>query len=130
MHSKFSWSRNDVGSSRSTCFINFFHMGAIFRIFPDILMSCTCTDKNNPYFRLTNRHTHPSSINASSNCLSHKSPASGYPYKFLSRGTTGSSMLFHELGHHLCRGKRIHVSGHSDVRSFNNSEATSILTWV
>ena len=38
---KDTWSRNDVGSSRSTFFSNFFHMGAIFCFFPAILMSST-----------------------------------------------------------------------------------------
>ena len=33
--------------------------------------------------------------------------------KILSRGTTGSSILDHDFGH-LCRGRRIHMSGHSD----------------
>ena len=38
-------------------FINFFHMGAILCFFPAILISSTCTDKNNPCFRWTNRHS-------------------------------------------------------------------------
>ena len=38
---------------------------------------------------------------------------------FLSRGTTGSSILDHDLGH-LCRGRRIQMSGHSDLGIFNN----------
>ena len=33
-------------------FINFFHMGAIFYFIPDILMSSTQTDKNNPCFSM------------------------------------------------------------------------------
>ena len=40
-------------------------------------------------------------------------PATGWPYKFLSRRTTGSSILDHDLGH-LCRGIRIQMSEHSD----------------
>ena len=30
----------------------------------------------------------------------------------------------------LCRGRRIHMSGHSDLGIFNNFAASSILTWV
>ena len=80
VHPKSSWSRNDVGSSMSTFFIEFFHMGAILFFFPAILMSSTYTDRNNPCFRWTNMHSqfgifsHPSSDKASSNCLSHNNP--------------------------------------------------------
>ena len=63
------------------------------------------------------------------NCLSHDSPAKGWPYRFRSRGTTGSSILDHDLGH-LCRGRRIQMSGHSYLRIFNNFRASSIFTWV
>ena len=52
-----------------------------------------------------------------SNCLSHNSPAKGWPYRFLSRGMTGSSILDHDLGH-LCRCRRIQMSGHSDFGIF------------
>ena len=56
-----------------------------------------------------------------SNCLSHNSPAKGWPYRFRSRGTTGSSTL---------DGRRILLSGHSDLGIFNNLGASSIFTWV
>ena len=49
-----------------------------------------------------------------SNCLSHNSPARGWPYRFRSRGT---SILDHDLGHY-CRGGRIQMSGHSDLGIF------------
>ena len=42
-----------------------------------------------------------------------KVPPKGSPYRLRSRRTTGSSILDHDLGH-LCRGKRIHTSGHLD----------------
>ena len=45
-----------------------------------------------------------------SNCLSHNSPASGWPYKFRSRGTTGSSILDQDFVD-LCLGRRIQMSG-------------------
>ena len=35
------------------------------------------------------------------------------------RGTTGSSILDHDFGH-LCRGRRIQMSGHSDFGIFDN----------
>ena len=44
-------------------------------------------------------------------------------------GTTGSSILDHDLGH-LCRGRRIQMSGHSDLGIFNHLGASSIFTWV
>ena len=60
-----------------------------------------------------------------SNCFSHNSPVKGWPYRFRSRGTTGSSTLVHEFGH-LCRGWRIQMSGHSDFGIFNNFWESSI----
>ena len=50
---------------------------AVFCFFPTILMSSTNSDRDNPCFRWTNKHSqfgilsHPSSNKASSNCLSH-----------------------------------------------------------
>ena len=38
VHPKSTWSRNEVGSSRSTCSSNVFHMGAIFCFVPAILI--------------------------------------------------------------------------------------------
>ena len=45
------------------------------------------------------------------------SPAKGWPYRFRSRGTTGSSILDHDFGH-LCFGRRIRISGRSDFGIF------------
>ena len=56
MHPRYTWSRNDVGLSRSTIFVNFFHMRAIVCFFPAFLISTTHTDKNIPCFRCTKRH--------------------------------------------------------------------------
>ena len=81
-------------------------------VFPANFMSSTYTDKNNPFSRCTNQHTQlenffqPYFDRNLSNCLSHNSPAKGWPYRFRSRGTTGSSILDHDFGH-LCRGRRI-----------------------
>ena len=69
-------------------FINFFQMGAVFCFLPSILMSSTYTIKNNPCFSMNKQtfpvryFSHPSSSRTSSNCLSHKGPASGCPNKF------------------------------------------------
>ena len=74
------------------------------------LMSSTYTDKNNPFSRCTNKHSQLETFSQPccnaifSNCLSHNSTAKGWPYRFRSRGTTGSSILDHDL-RHLCRGK-------------------------
>ena len=54
--------------------------------------SSTYINRNNPCFWWTNIHSqfgtfsHSSSNKTSSNCLSHKRPANGCPYKFRSRG--------------------------------------------
>ena len=44
-------------------------------------------------------------------------------YRFRSRGKTGSFMLDHDLGH-LCRGRRLQISGHSDFGIFSNVGAS------
>ena len=102
VHPKYTWSKSDVGSSKSTFFI--FHMGPIFCFLPAILMSSTYTDRFHPRFRWTRTlhsqfgtFSHPSSNKASSNCLSQNNSVNGWPNKFRSRSTTGSSMLSHEL---------------------------------
>ena len=87
-------------------------------------MSSTYTDTKQ--LRWTNIHSqfgifsHLRSNKACSNCLSHSNRANGWPYKLRSRNTTGSSNFSHDFGH-LCRGKRIQTSGHSDL---------VIFTWV
>ena len=53
-------------------------------------------------------------------------PASGCPYRFRSRGTAGSLMVDQDFGH-LCRGRRIQLSGHSDFGIFNKDGASSEL---
>ena len=110
MHPNWTWAENDVGSSISTCFINFFHIGAIFHCFPAILKSSTYTDRSNPCLRWANIHSQFG------------------PYKFRSRGTTGSSILDHDL-EHLCRGRRIQTFGHSEFGILSNLGASSNFTW-
>ena len=66
VHPKHTWSRNEVGSSRSTFFINCFHVGACF--FPAISISSTYPDKNESLFSMNKKHSqfgtfsHPGSI--------------------------------------------------------------------
>ena len=59
----------------------------------------------------------PCSNRTFSNCLSHNSPAKGWPYRIRSRGTTGSSILDHDFDH-LCFGRRIQISGQCDFGIF------------
>ena len=97
-------------------------------------VSSTCTDKNSPFSRLTNKHSEFIFHKAYSNrtfsiCFSHNRPARGWPYRFLYRRTTKSSILDHDLAH-LCFDRRIQISGHSDFGIFKNLGASSILTWV
>ena len=76
------------------------------------------------FSRLPNKHSQigtfsqPCSDRTFSNSFSHNSLAKGWPYRFRSRGTTGSSMLDHDLGH-LCFATRIQISGHSDSWNFS-----------
>ena len=116
-HPKYTWSRNDVGCSKIDQFHHFLPHGTTCCFFPAILMSSTHTDKNNPCFRWAN---YSSRNTTSSNCLSHKRPASVCPYRFRSRGTTESSDVWQGFLGHLCRGRRSHISGHSDFPPFNN----------
>ena len=84
--------------------------------------------------RLTNKHSQfetfsqPYFNRTFSNYLSHKSRARQSPYRFRPRGTTGSSILDHDFDH-LCRGRRIQMSGHSYFGIFKNCGESSIFTW-
>ena len=83
------------------------------------------------FSRCTNKHSQletfslPCFKRIFSSCLAHNSPAKGWPYRFRSRGTTGSSTLDHDFGH-LCCGRRIQMSGHSDLGIFISFGAASI----
>ena len=103
---------NYVGYPKSTSLFSTFHIGIIFCFFPANLMS------SNTQIRTTWTF---------SNC--HNSPAKGWPYRFRSGGTTWFSILDNDFGH-LCRGKRIEMSGHSDVGFFIIFGAFFIFTWV
>ena len=131
VHTRNAWSTKDVGSPNSTSLLSTFHIGLMFCLFPANFMSSTCTDKNNPFLPCTNKHSQletfsqPYFYRIFSICLLHNSPAKGWPYRFRSRGTIGSSILDHDFGH-LCRGRRIQMSAHSDFGISNNFGASSI----
>ena len=90
---------------------------------PANLMSSTYTDKNNPFSRCTNKHSQletfsqPCFNRIFSNCLSIIVLPQDWPQRFRSRTTTGSSVLDHDFGH-FCRGRRIQMSGHSELGIF------------
>ena len=116
----------------------FFEMmliNAMFCVFPANLMSSTYTDENNPFSRCTKKHSQWETFSQPyfnrnfSNCLSHNIPAKGWPYRFRSGETTGSSMLDHDFGH-LCRGRRIQMSGHSDLGIFKILEYLQFLLGI
>ena len=94
-------------------------MDAIFHFFLDITMSSTYIDKNNSSLRRPNKHwqfdffLHSSLNKTSWNYRSQNT------YWFCSRGATGSSILDHDFCH-LCLGRRIHTSDHSDFEIFSN----------
>ena len=95
---KYTWSRKDVGSPKSTSLLSSFHIGSRFCFSPAILCHPhTQIRIINPLSRWTMRHfqfrifSQPCFNRIFSNCFSHSSPAKGWPYRFLSRGTT----IFH-----------------------------------
>ena len=118
-------SRKDVASPKSTSLFSSFHIGSRFCFFPANLMSSTYTDKK-IFFHGVRRdipNLEFSPIHVSIGFSQIAFPISvlpkDKPYRFLSRGTTGSSILDHDLGH-LCRGRRIQMSEHSDFGIFDN----------
>ena len=48
---------------------------------------------------------------------------------FVQEERLGLPYWTHDFGH-LCRGRRIQMSGHSDLGTFSNFGASSIFTWV
>ena len=112
-----------------------FQVDSLFFVLPATLLSSTNTEKNDPYSWCTNEHSQletfsqPCCNGIFSNCLSHNTPAQGWPCRFRSRRTTGSSILDHDFGH-LCRDGQIQMSGNSDWGILNNLGASTIYIWV
>ena len=102
---KCAWSRNDVGSSTSTCFMKIYHVGLMFCF---LTASCTQIRKvpQLVWQKIPNYTFFASVFQSNFLKLSfHNGPARGWPYRFLSRRTTGSSIMDHDFGH-LCLGRR------------------------
>ena len=95
-------------------------------------ISSTYTDKNSRFAWSKNKHsqfrTFPNRvpIELSQIAFSISILPKGDRTDFLSRGTTGSSM--DDDFDHLCFGRRIQISGHSDFGILNNVDGSSILT--
>ena len=67
VHLKYTWSKKDVGSPKSTSLLSSFHIGLMDCFFPANLMSSTYTDKNNPFSRcvsITNLKLSPNFVEA------------------------------------------------------------------
>ena len=56
-YSKYTWSRKDVDSPKSTSLLSTFHIGLRICFFPANLMSSTHTVQNDPFSRSTNKHS-------------------------------------------------------------------------
>ena len=121
--------------SQTNVFHEFFQVDSMFSVLLASLISSTYTDKKSPLARLTYKHsqlkTFPNRVLTTLSQIAFlmRVPARGWTYRFLARGTTGSSTLDHESGH-LCFGRRIQISGRSDFGIFAEDGASSILTWV
>ena len=129
------WSRNDVGSSISTFFINCFHIRAKFCFFPAILMSSTYTDKNNFCFLWTNTHFPklvlfpiqvPSMLFRT--VFPTRALRVGVRINFVQDEQQDLQDIPYDFGH-LCSGRRIRTSGHFEF-FFEKIWASSIFTWV
>ena len=122
--------KNDVVSPRSTCFVNFFHVEqrvfALFQPFchprTQIGIDLACDARRSFLNSVLFSIQVPAELSI---CLSHRRPASACPNKFRSRGTTGSSMSDKDFGHSCC-GRRIHISGHFDIRVLSYLGASSV----
>ena len=132
---KKTWSRNDVGSSKSTSFVCSFPHWVNVLFLSKQFYVVHIHRQEWSFFSVTNKHSQfgtfsqPYFNRTFSNCLSHNSPARGSPYRFRSIGRTGSSMLDHDLGH-LCRQTYPNIWTFWLWVFFNNVGASSILSWV
>ena len=117
VHPKYTWSRNDVGSSKSTYFIKIFQVGPRFSVFPASFISSTYTDKNNPLARLTNKQK----------LLPNRVPVElsriAFPLLVLPEGNRTNYFREERLGLPywtmilaICFGRRIQISAHCDFR--------------
>ena len=97
--------------------------------FLPFLISSTYTERNSPLAQLTQPGTfhHPSANGTTSNCLSNKRPTKWLSVQISFKVNHWIFNIFPWILGHLCRGRRILTSGHSDFGRFNNLGASSIL---
>ena len=102
----------------------------MFCFFPANLMPSTYTDKKNPFHgvRISIPNWKPSP-----NRVSKGFSQIALPITVLLKDDHTDFVQKERLGlpysfGYLCRGRRIHMSGHSDFGIFNNFEASSMLT--
>ena len=131
MHPKFTLSRNDVGSPRSTSSMRIFQVGSMFSVLPVSLISSTYTDKKSPFSRLTNKlslvKTFPNRVPFFQ---------IGFPIIVLPKDDRTESFreermdlpYWTMMSAILCFGRRFQMSGHSVFGIFRNFGASSILT--
>ena len=121
MHPKYTWSKKDVGSPKSTSLLSTFHIGLIFVSFQPILCHPHAqiriiffhdVQRDIPSWKLS-----PNRISIGFSQIAFPIivlPKEDDHTDFVQEETTGSSILDHDFGH-LCRGRRIQMSGHSDL---------------
>ena len=129
---KQTWSRNDVGTLQSTSFMNFpSRIDVLLLSNQFYIVHIRTVLLLGERINITNSELFPNRVPTDFSQIAVQIMVlpDGWPYKFLSKRTTGSSRLNHDFGH-LCFGGRIQTSGHSDFWIFNNVGASSILTWV
>ena len=97
-------------------------------------LSSMFSDRHGPCFRCTHR---PNSVLYPIQAPPER-PQTVFPITILPMGdrtnfvqkrTMGSSMCDHDFGH-LCRGRRIHILGHSDFGIWSHFGASSLFFWV
>ena len=137
VHPKYTWSRTDVGSSRSTSFIKFFLMENIFCS----LAPFSCYSRKPPKTILVfgEQTDIPNSVLFSIQVQieflqivfpsSTKGQQAGVRTRFVRQEPRVLQCLT-MIWAILCFGGRIQISGHSDSEIFNNVGASSIFTWV
>ena len=130
MQPEYTWSRNQIGSSRSTPFIRIFQVGFMFSVLPASLISSTYTGKNRPFSRLTKNIP---SLKLSPHRISMELSQIVVPTILLPEDDRTDSFREERLDLPywtmilaICVLRRIQMSGHSDFGIFNNFEASSI----
>ena len=110
------------------CFINFVHMGSKLWFFLAIVMSSTYTDRKRPC-SVSPIHFPEELLFMEKNGLLiaiRQRVSAQVPFE-----ATHKVLQYCALTRAiLCRGRRVHMSGHLELGSFNKAGASSISTWV